>query len=69
MIWPSVWPLDHDDVIAALIAALTPYVNKGLLLSLFATFLLFAGGMMLFYQPRQREQTLDSGAALATICA
>jgi uncharacterized membrane protein YfcA len=33
---------------------------------MFAAFLLFAGGMMLFYQPRQRERTLDSGAALAT---
>jgi uncharacterized membrane protein YfcA len=47
-------------------ARLTPFVNKGLLLSLFAAFLLFAGGMMLFYQPRQREQTLNSGWALAT---
>jgi hypothetical protein len=47
-------------------ARLTPYVNKGLLLGLFAAFLVFAGGMMLFYQPRQREQTLDSRAALAT---
>ena len=47
-------------------ARLTPHVNKELLLGLFAAFLLFAGGMMLFYRPRQRERTLDSGAALAT---
>ena len=59
------WRLGLPILIAAVAlsplgARMTPYVNKGLLLSLFAAFLLFAGGMMLFYQPRQREQTLDS---------
>ena len=68
------WRLGLPILIAAVAlsplgARMTPYVNKGLLLSLFAAFLLFARGMMLFYPPRQREQTLDSGAALATICA
>jgi len=65
------WRLGLPILIAAVAlsplgARLTPHVNKGLLLSLFAAFLVFAGGMMLFYQPRQRERTLDSGAALAT---
>ena len=65
------WRLGLPILIAAVAlsplgARLTPYVNKGLLLGLFAAFLLFAGGMMLFYQPRQRERTLGSGAALAT---
>ena len=65
------WRLGLPILIAAVAlsplgARLTPHVNKGLLLGLFAAFLLFAGGMMLFYQPRQRERTLDSGAALAT---
>ena len=65
------WRLGLPILIAAVAlsplgARLTPHVNKELLLGLFAAFLLFAGGMMLFYQPRQRERTLDSGAALAT---
>jgi uncharacterized membrane protein YfcA len=47
-------------------ARLTPYANKALLLGLFAAFLLFAGGMMLFYQPKQRELTRDSRAVLVT---
>lgn len=65
------WRLGLPLLIAAVVlsplgARLTPHVNKELLLSMFAVFLLFAGGMMLFYQPRQRERTLDPGAALAT---
>lgn len=65
------WRLGLPILIAAVAlsplgARMTPYVNKGLLLGLFAAFLLFAGGMMLFYQPRQRERTLESGPALAT---
>ena len=65
------WRLGLPILIAAVAlsplgARLTPHVNKELLLGLFAAFLLFAGGMMLFYQPRQRERTLDSRAALAT---
>jgi len=35
-------------------ARLTPHVDKTLLLSLFAAFLVFAGFMMLFYKARQR---------------
>ena len=65
------WRLGLPILIAAVAlsplgARLTPHVNKELLLGLFAAFLLFAGGMMLFYRPRQRERTLDSRAALAT---
>ena len=65
------WRLGLPLLIAAVVlsplgARLTPHVNKELLLSMFAVFLLFAGGMMLFYRPRQRERTLGSGAALAT---
>ncbi len=39
-------------------ARLTQYVDKTLLLGMFAAFLLFAGFMMLFYRARQREQPL-----------
>lgn len=39
-------------------ALMTQYVNKTVLLSLFATFLVFAGSMMLFYQAKKREQSL-----------
>jgi hypothetical protein len=45
-------------LLAPLGARLTPYVDRRLLLGLFAAFLLFAGGMMLFYQPRPRERHL-----------
>ncbi len=47
-------------------ARLTPYVNKGLLLSMFAAFLVFAGGMMLFHQARPREVLPNPGARVAT---
>jgi len=40
-------------------ARLTPHVDKTLLLSLFAAFLVFAGFMMLFYKARQRKQALS----------
>jgi uncharacterized protein len=40
-------------------ARLTPYVDKRLLLGLFAAFLVFAGFMMLFYQAKKRERELS----------
>lgn len=40
-------------------ARLTPFVDKKILLSLFAAFLVFAGFMMLFYQPKKRNQPLN----------
>jgi uncharacterized membrane protein YfcA len=40
-------------------AWLTPLVNKTLLLALFAAFLVFAGGMMLFYQAKLRQRALS----------
>ncbi|MBC7226098.1 MAG: sulfite exporter TauE/SafE family protein [Thermoflexales bacterium] len=43
-------------------ARLTPYVNKRLLLGLFAAFLVFAGFMMLFYRARTRSRPLARSA-------
>jgi len=40
-------------------ARLTAHVNKVILLSMFAAFLLFAGFMMLFYKVKKREQPLS----------
>ena len=40
-------------------ARLTPYVDKRLLLAMFAAFLVFAGSMMLFYQAKKRERELS----------
>jgi uncharacterized membrane protein YfcA len=40
-------------------ARLTPYVDKRLLLGMFAAFLVFAGAMMLFYNAKKRERTLS----------
>jgi len=40
-------------------ARLTPYVDKNLLLTLFAAFLIFAGFMMLFYKAKVRDQALN----------
>jgi hypothetical protein len=40
-------------------ARMTPYVDKQLLLGMFAAFLVFAGFMMLFFQPKKRGQALD----------
>ena len=40
-------------------ARLTPYVDKRLLLAMFAAFLVFAGFMMLFYQAKKRERELS----------
>jgi uncharacterized protein len=42
-------------------ARLTPYVDRHLLLGLFATFLLFAEAMMLFYRPKPRQKELGRG--------
>lgn len=42
-------------------ARLTPYVDRRLLLGMFAAFLLFAGAMMLFYKPKPRQQALGRG--------
>jgi uncharacterized protein len=39
-------------------ARLTPYVDRHLLLGMFAAFLVFAGAMMLFYRPKPREKQL-----------
>lgn len=45
-------------VFSPLGARLTPYVNKRVLLGLFAAFLVFAGFMMLFYRAKARNQSL-----------
>jgi uncharacterized membrane protein YfcA len=51
-------------ILAPLGARLTPHVNRELLLSMFAAFLVFAGFMMLFYRARQREQGLSRPAEI-----
>ncbi len=58
------WRVGVPVLIAAVIlspfgARLTQYVDKTLLLALFAAFLVFAGSMMLFYRARRREQPLN----------
>jgi hypothetical protein len=58
------WRVGVPVLIAAVIlspfgARLTAFVNKDLLLALFAAFLVFAGAMMLFFKPRPREQALS----------
>lgn len=40
-------------------ARVTPYVDKSILLGLFAAFLVFAGAMMLFFRPQKREQEIS----------
>jgi hypothetical protein len=45
-------------ILSPLGARLTGSVNKGLLLAMFATFLVFAGFVMLFYRAKKREQSL-----------
>jgi uncharacterized membrane protein YfcA len=49
-------------ILSPLGARLTPYVDKRLLLSLFAAFLVFAGAMMLFYRAKPRQQPLSRAA-------
>jgi len=46
-------------------ARLTPYVDKKLLLSLFAAFLVFAGFMMLFYRAKARQKPLGRATEAA----
>ena len=46
-------------ILSPLGARLTPHVDKRLLLSLFAAFLVFAGAMMLFYRAKKRAQSLS----------
>ncbi|MEP7379497.1 MAG: sulfite exporter TauE/SafE family protein [Chloroflexota bacterium] len=48
-------------ILAPLGAAITPQVDRELLLGLFVGFLVFAGAMMLFYRPRANDR--DRGAA------
>ena len=48
-------------ILAPLGARLTPYVDRNLLLGMFATFLVFAGAMMLFYKPKPRQKALGRG--------
>ena len=58
------WRVGVPVLIAAVVlsplgALMTQYVNKTVLLALFAAFLVFAGSMMLFYQAQKREQALS----------
>lgn len=46
-------------LLAPLGARMTSQVNKQLLLTMFAAFLVFAGAMMLFYKPTKRAQPLS----------
>lgn len=46
-------------------ARLTPFVDKKLLLGLFAAFLVFAGFMMLFYKAKPREKPLSQATEAA----
>lgn len=52
--------------LAPLGARVTPYVDKEILLALFAAFLVFAGAMMLFFRPKPRDhemnRTVEAGA-------
>lgn len=52
-------------ILSPLGARLTPYVDKTILLSMFAAFLIFAGFMMLFYQAKQREKNLSRQAEIS----
>jgi uncharacterized protein len=60
-------------ILSPLGARLTPYVDKRLLLGMFAAFLVFAGAMMLFYQAKKRVQPLNrateigAGAGIGSI--
>jgi uncharacterized protein len=58
------WRVGVPVLIAAVIlspigALVTQYVNKTVLLVMFAAFLVFAGAMMLFYKAKRREQALS----------
>lgn len=63
------WRVGLPVLVAAVIlspvgARLTPYVDKTILLGLFAAFLLFAGFMMLFAKVKARQQPLSRGAEI-----
>jgi uncharacterized membrane protein YfcA len=59
--WRVALPVGIVAVVFAPIGArLTPHVDKTILIFLFAVFLLFAGGMMLFYQAQARAQNAGS---------
>ena len=59
--WRVALPVGAIAVVCAPIGArLTPHVDKMILLLLFAVFLAFAGGMMLFYQSQARAQNAGS---------
>lgn len=58
------WRVGLPVLVAAVIlsplgARLTPHVDKGILLGLFAAFLVFAGFMMLFFRVKRRSQALN----------
>ena len=72
------WRVGVPVLIAAVIlspvgALVTQYVNKTVLLAMFAAFLVFAGSMMLFYKAKKREQALSrpveigAGAGVGTV--
>lgn len=72
------WRVGVPVLIAAVIlspvgALVTQYVNKTVLLAMFAAFLVFAGSMMLFYKAKKREQSLSrpveigAGAGVGTV--
>lgn len=72
------WRVGVPVLIAAVIlspvgALVTQYVNKTVLLAMFAAFLVFAGAMMLFYKAKKREQALSrpieigAGAGVGTV--
>ena len=58
------WRVGVPVLIAAVVlspigARLTQYVDKTILLGMFAAFLVFAGSMMLFYKAKKRKQALS----------
>ncbi len=58
--WRVGFPILITAVILSLIGArLTPYVDKTILLGMFAAFLIFAGFMMLFYKAKARQKPLS----------
>jgi uncharacterized protein len=64
------WRVGLPVLIAAVIlspvgARLTQFVDKTLLLGLFAAFLVFAGFMMLFYKAKKRDQSLSRGVEIS----
>jgi uncharacterized membrane protein YfcA len=46
-------------ILSPLGARVTPYVDKTILLALFAAFLVFAGFMMLFFKPKKRDHEMN----------